>query len=63
MSDVEVRSRLTSLLDVLEHERAAIEEIGYPSLDDTLRAITRLQSEIVAALEALPSPAGNGRRA
>jgi hypothetical protein len=37
---------------VLEHERAAIEDIGYPSLDDTLQAITRLQSEIVAALEA-----------
>ena len=63
MSDVEVRSRLTSLLEVLEHERGALEEIGYPSLDESLAAITRLQSEIVAALEALPPPAGNGRHA
>jgi hypothetical protein len=61
MSDVEVRSLLTSLLDVLEHERAAIETIGYPSLDETLVAITKLQTEIVAALEALPPPGGNGR--
>jgi hypothetical protein len=63
VSDVEVRSRLTSLLEVLEHERAAIELIGYPSLDETLQQITRLESEIVAVLEALPPPAGNGRHA
>jgi hypothetical protein len=63
MSEIEIRSRLTSLLDVLEHERGALEEIGYPSLDRTLIAITRLQSEIVAALEALPPPAGNGGHA
>jgi hypothetical protein len=60
MSDVEVRSRLSSLLDVLEHERVALEGIGYPSLAATLAAITKLQSEMVAALEALPPPACNG---
>jgi hypothetical protein len=60
VSDVEIRARLTSLLDLLEHERSALEESGLPSLADTLEAITRLQSEVVAALEALPPPAGNG---
>jgi hypothetical protein len=55
--------RLTSLLDVLEHQRSALDEIGVPSLQDTLETITRLQSEIVAALESLPPPAGNGAHA
>jgi hypothetical protein len=61
MSDVEVQSRLTRLLDVLEHERAALKDIGVPSLQETLEAITSLQSTIVAALEARPPPA-SGRR-
>jgi hypothetical protein len=60
MSDVEVRSRLTSLLDVLEHERGALENIGDAGLDETLRAILHLQAAIGAALEALPPPASNG---
>jgi hypothetical protein len=63
MSDVEIRSRLTSLLEVLEHERGALEDIDDASLGETLRAIMHLQAVIAAALEALPRPAGNGRRA
>jgi hypothetical protein len=42
MSDVEIRSRLTSLLDVLEHESGALEDSGDPRPDETLRAIVRL---------------------
>jgi hypothetical protein len=63
VGEVEVRSRLVNLLEVLEHEHAAIEAIGHPSLDETLAAITRLQGEIVAPLESLPPPGGNGRHA
>jgi hypothetical protein len=59
MSEIEVRSRLTSLLEVLEHKRAPSRKSACP-VSTTLAAITRLQSEIVAALEALPPPAGNG---
>jgi hypothetical protein len=53
--------RLTSLLDVLEHERGALGDFGDSGLDETIKAIMRLQLAIGAALEALPPPAGNGK--
>jgi hypothetical protein len=60
MSEVEVRSRPTSLLDVLEYEGVALADIGDPGLDETPGAMVALQSAILAALQALPPPAGNG---
>jgi hypothetical protein len=63
MSDIEVRSRLTSLLDVLEHERDALKDSGDARLDETVRGIMRLKSEIAAVIESFSPPAGDGRSA
>jgi hypothetical protein len=62
MTNIEVQSRLTSLLDVLEHERGALGDVGHVRLDETVRAVMHLQAAIGAALESFPPPAGNGRR-
>jgi hypothetical protein len=66
MSVIEVQSRLTSLLDVLEHERGALEDGGDGRLDETLRAMkpsgrsSISKQRSVASLESLPD--WHGRR-
>ena len=59
--DVEVRARLSSVSDVCEHERQALEGMDDPRLEGVLLAISRLQAEIIAALATLGPPPSNGR--
>jgi hypothetical protein len=58
MSHVEARSRLISILDVVEHELKALEAIGDPRLRGAVGAMTTLRAEIVAALAELEVPPG-----
>jgi hypothetical protein len=60
MENVEARSRLTSVLDVCEHEMQALEALRDTRLSGVLQAMTTLRAEIVAALAALAPAAGNG---
>jgi hypothetical protein len=50
VSDVEARARLSSILDVLEHEAQALQRLEDPRLDDLMDAIANLQVEILATL-------------
>ena len=50
MTDVEARSRLLSILDVLEHEVQALQAIEDPRLNDVLRTMTELRFEIAATV-------------
>jgi len=59
--DVEARARLSSVSEVCEHERQALENLNDPRLNGVLQAISRLQAEIVAALATLGPPPANGR--
>jgi len=58
--DVEARPRLSSVSDVCEHERQALEAIGDPRLEGVLLAISRLQAETIAALASLGGHPANG---
>jgi hypothetical protein len=58
--DVEARARLTSVSEVCEHERQALENLRDPRLDGVLQAISTLQAEIAAALASLHTPDANG---
>jgi hypothetical protein len=40
-SDIKVRSRLTSLLDVLEHERGTLEDTGNTRLAERAQGVSR----------------------
>ena len=60
MENIEARSRLTSVLDVCEHEMQALEALRDPRLSGVLQVMTTLRAEIVAALAALTPDAGNG---
>jgi len=60
MENVEARSRLTSVLDVCEHEMQALEALRDPRLSGVLQAMTTLRAEIVAALAALTPAANSG---
>ncbi len=60
MENIEARSRLTSVLDVCEHEMQALKALRDPRLSGVLQAMTTLRAEIVAALAALTPDAGNG---
>ena len=57
-SDLEARSRLTSILDICEHESHRLELLEDPRLDGALEAMRALRAEIVAALAAL-GPVGS----
>jgi hypothetical protein len=58
-SDTEIRARLGSVLEVLEHEAAALEGLADPRLAGVLQQMTRLRAEIVAALASLGTPPTN----
>jgi hypothetical protein len=58
--DIEARARLSSVREVCEHERQALENRRDPRLDGVLRAISTLQAEIAAALASLHAPDVNG---
>jgi CHASE1-domain containing sensor protein len=57
--DSEARARLSSMRDVCEHERRALENLGDPRLEEVLQTISRLQAEIAAALASFHAPATN----
>ena len=57
MLDVEAHSRLSSVLDVVEHEGAALDALRDGRLTAVLEAMNTLRAEIVAALAALAAPA------
>jgi predicted TIM-barrel fold metal-dependent hydrolase len=59
VSDVEARSRLASICDVLEHERHALEQLDDDRLDRALEAMKELGAAIVITL-ALEPPPPNG---
>jgi hypothetical protein len=47
------------MLDVLEHEAAALDGLADPRLAAVLQQMTRLRAEIVAALASLGTPPTN----
>lgn len=49
-TDLEARSRLSSILEVLEHEAHALHQLNDPRLTDVLAAIATLSAAIVATL-------------
>lgn len=57
---LEARSRLTSVLDVCEHEWKALEALREPRLKAVLTAMTALRAEIVAALVLIEQPPSDG---
>jgi hypothetical protein len=60
VGDVEAVSRLGSVLDVVEHELRALQDLRDDRLVSVLEAMTRLRAELVAALAALGQPPSNG---
>jgi hypothetical protein len=48
--EIEARARLSSVRDVCEHERQALENLRDPRLKGVLESISSLQAEIAAAL-------------
>jgi hypothetical protein len=58
----EARSRLSSVLDVCEHEKNALKALEDDRLDGVLRAMTALRTEIAAALATLCPDSGNNVR-
>ena len=59
MEDVEARSRLTSVFDVCEHEKQALDTLRDARLSGVLQAMTTLHAEIVAALATLTPDVSN----
>lgn len=53
MEDVEARSRLSTVLDVCEHEMRALNALGDPRLIHVLQMMTVLRAEIIATLATL----------
>lgn len=53
MTNLEARSRLTSVLELLEHEADALQRLNDERLENVLRQIALLRAEIVAALGSL----------
>lgn len=58
----ELGSRITSVLEILEHEGRAIAALEDPRAKEVLGAMSRLRAEIVAVLTTLPGAKRNGRR-
>lgn len=61
MTDVEARARLSSVLDVCEHESRALDALRDDRLRGVLAAMNTLRAEIVAALAALTPDERDGR--
>ena len=59
-SVVEARSRLLSVLSVLEHEGDALHDLDDTRLVVVLQAMQHAKAEIVTALASLGSPPQNG---
>jgi hypothetical protein len=59
-SDLEARSRLTSVLDVCEYEAARLKALEDPRLADVFKAMSTLRAEIVAVLASFAEPPRNG---
>jgi hypothetical protein len=59
-SDLEARSRLSSVLDVCEHEAARLERFEDPRLADVVKAMSTLRAEIMAALASFTQPPTEG---
>ena len=53
MTNLEARSRLTSVLELLEPEADALQRLNDERLENVLRQIALLRAEIVAALGSL----------
>jgi hypothetical protein len=58
IENVEARSRLTSVLDVCEHEMEALDALVDARLTHVLQMMTQLRAEIVATLATLTPEAG-----
>jgi hypothetical protein len=54
-AEIEARSRLESIRDVLDHERSELLLLEDPLLDDVLRLIETLRTEIDATLAHFPA--------
>ena len=59
MDNLEARSRLTSAIDVCEHEAHALEALNDERLGGVLRAMMLLEVEISATLAALAPDVSN----
>jgi hypothetical protein len=58
--EIEARARLSSVRDVSEHERQALQKLRDPRLKGVLESISSLQAEIAAALASVHAPDENG---
>lgn len=56
----EIRSRLLSVLSVLEHEGDALREVDDVRIHGVLQAMQQTKAEIVAAVAVLGTPSENG---
>jgi hypothetical protein len=61
VNDVEARSRLASIRDLLEPERHTLEQLDDDRLDRALEAMEELEAAIVITLALLEPPPPNGR--
>lgn len=60
VGEIEVTARLSSVLDVVEHEMRALHALRDERLSAVLETMTRLRAEIVSALVALRTDEPNG---
>jgi hypothetical protein len=61
MTNLEAWSRLSSVLEVLEHEAAALQRLNDGRLEGVLGQIASLRAEIVAALGSLHPVGGESQ--
>jgi hypothetical protein len=59
-AEIEIRSRLLSVLSVLEHEGDALRDVDDMRVVGALQAMQQTKAEIVAAVAALGSPPSKG---
>ncbi len=59
-ADTQIRSRLLSVLSVLEHEGDALRDVDDMRIHGALHAMQQTKAEIVAAVAALGNPPQNG---
>jgi hypothetical protein len=59
-AEVEIRSRLLSVLRVFEHEGDALRDVDDMRIHGALQAMQQTRAEIVAAVAALRNPTQNG---
>jgi hypothetical protein len=53
LPDLEAHCRLTSVLEIVDHEGVALARLNDPRLEGTVHAIGRLRAEIVVAIATL----------